>query len=112
MKTIAFILLLTMTTGCVMFYDAAGEYQKKIESWMDGDVNELIKAWGQPTDVFQMPNGDVMYSWNKEEYRATTGYYWGISQTRQLQRYCRTSFIVCPVTNIIKSATWEGNICR
>jgi hypothetical protein len=39
-------------------------YRQKMDSWLNNDVNALIRSWGPPASQYAMPNGNMIYTWN------------------------------------------------
>ena len=45
------------------------DYQRILDSWVGYDIGTLVKRWGYPTNVFEMPNGKTIYAFNRLEER-------------------------------------------
>jgi len=41
------------------------DYQRVLDSWLGYDIGTLVKRWGYPTNVFEMPNGNTIYAFNR-----------------------------------------------
>ena len=41
------------------------DYQRILDSWIGYDIGTLVKRWGYPTNVFEMPNGKTIYAFNR-----------------------------------------------
>lgn len=51
------------------------KYTAAVQSWDGSNVNLLIAAWGPPSEVYTMPNGNKMYTWlYVNNSYITTGY--------------------------------------
>ena len=74
------------------------EYTQICQSWIDQDVNKLIRSWGPPSNVFTMPNGNTMYTYNK-------------GNTTTYTEYCQTS-VETSSSGKVLSVNWRGDICR
>jgi hypothetical protein len=96
-------------TGCAT---TAG-YEKILNSWSGGDINNLIASWGPPSSTFDMPNGNKIYTWtrvgNSVGY-ATYNPYTNSSTAYAGTYWCKTSFGTSNGTII--NWHWEGNACR
>ena len=47
------------------FITTGKDYQKVLDSWLGYDIEALVKRWGYPTNVFELPNGDTIYAFNR-----------------------------------------------
>ena len=47
------------------FITTGKDYQKVLDSWLGYDIEALVKRWGYPTNVFELPNGDTFYAFNR-----------------------------------------------
>ena len=45
------------------------DYQRVLDSWLGYNIDALVKRWGYPTNVFQMPNGNTIYAFNRLDER-------------------------------------------
>ena len=45
------------------------DYQRVLDSWLGYDIGTLVKRWGYPTNVFEMPNGNTIYAFNRLDER-------------------------------------------
>ena len=105
-----FIVLALLLTSCV----TSKKYTEKIKSWEGEDVNRLINSWGPPSDVFEMPNGNKMYTWlYVSNSLVTTNYnsYLNRLESRQIQYWCKTTF-TANTKDVIINWRWNGNACK
>ena len=113
MKGIKYLLLICLTviiTSCA----TTKKYTAKVESWKGSDVNKLITSWGPPSNVFEMPNGNKMYTWlYVSNSLVTTNYnsYLNRLESRQIQYWCKTTF-TANTKDVIIDWRWNGNACR
>ena len=124
------LVLSLLLTGC-MSTTTNGYYTEAVESWRWGKGTTLLDVWGRPDRLARLPNGDLLYIYEKETYQRypitastniptyTTGVY-GMATlvpsstpfplpTNFLLR-CVTSFEVDP-SDIIVSMRAQGNNC-
>ena len=47
------------------FITTGKDYQRVLDSWLGYDIEALVKRWGYPTDVFELPNGNAIYAFNR-----------------------------------------------
>jgi hypothetical protein len=43
------------------------QFESKMQSWVGRDANDLIRSWGYPQKVGDMPNGNKMFTYIKAE---------------------------------------------
>ena len=96
-------------------------YKKQLDAWVGKDINNLLLAWGPPSSVFNMPNGDVMYTWLIEDNKVVSEgsgsannfsdsvFARGWSVQQEVRNSCRTSFIA--TKNKIVNFSFKGNMC-
>lgn len=114
--------------GCALNNE---KYKQVCNSWLNHDVNELIRNWGPPTKTYDMPNGNKVYTWSRAASETTpvmtlpsTTTYNRIGNTVYQNNpaaltiggdvvtyYCNTSFEVNSA-GIIVYWTFQGNSCR
>jgi hypothetical protein len=41
------------------------KHRAALQSWMDHDVNDLIRSWGYPQQVNDMPNGNKLITYQR-----------------------------------------------
>ena len=51
------------------FITTGKDYQRILDSWLGYDIEALVKRWGYPTNVFEMPNGNTIYAFNRLDER-------------------------------------------
>ena len=120
-KLIPFIL-------CIMFFSACAstaKYEEILDSWVNNNVNDLVRSWGYPKNSFKAPNGNRVYvyewssSYTSPTYTNTTHNLVGDTiQSNSLTTggltthyWCRTFFEVGFNDRII-TWRWEGNDCK
>jgi hypothetical protein len=121
MKKIFVLISLTtllMILGCLD--DSASRNQSHSQicaSWIGHDVNSLIRAWGTPSSVYEMPNGNRIYTWN-QAYSQTSpsmtiqrGQFSVTDPGSTTTYYCKTNFEVNP-SGVIVFWRFEGNACN
>ena len=47
------------------FITTGKDYQRVLDSWLGYDIEALVKRWGYPTNVFELPNGNTIYAFNR-----------------------------------------------
>lgn len=110
-----FVLTALMLSACA----TAEKYAAIVRTWEGHDVNELMMRWGQPDQIYKLPNGMTVYSYLTEggisvhkRGNATSNYdnlsY--SSNTTVLANQCKTEFFI--QGSKIKSWRFEGNICK
>ena len=45
------------------------DYRRVLDSWLGYDIETLVKRWGYPTNVFELPNGNTIYAFNRLDER-------------------------------------------
>jgi hypothetical protein len=45
------------------------DYQRVLDSWLGYNIEALVRRWGYPTNVFEMPNGNTIYAFNRLDER-------------------------------------------
>lgn len=86
------------------------QYDQQAKSWVGKDINALIRQAGPPTQTYEMPNGNVQYTWvSVGAPIATTNTYGNTTYTQVRQKKCVTTFIVDG--NTIVGYQWRGD-CR
>lgn len=95
---------------------ATSKYGEKLSSWVGRDVNDLITAWGPPSDESTMPNGNKMYTWLRvNNTNVTTSHYNEFldrTATRLAKHWywCKTTFQVDTSERVI-DWDYDGNSC-
>ena len=41
------------------------DYQRVLDSWLGYNIASLVKRWGYPTNVFELPDGNTIYAFNR-----------------------------------------------
>ncbi len=92
----------------------SGGFKAKLQSWMGQDANRLIMAWGPPSQTYDLPNGNRMYTWlwvgNTVAY-ANYNAYLNMVTAGSVTRWCKASMTANPESQLI---AWQfnGNACR
>ncbi len=99
---------LLATTIFLSACTSTGGYEKVLASWVGNDVSSLIQSWGPPANTYQMPNGDIMYTFffDGGAVAMPVG-----NMAYAVNRSCKTTF-TAGSNGIIKTWRWEGNACR
>ncbi|MDD5611021.1 MAG: hypothetical protein PHH69_05765 [Candidatus Omnitrophica bacterium] len=120
-RKVILILLVSLLAGCA----TQGKYQKKLDTWIDHDMEELISSWGYPDSSFTAPNGNTVYVYTSASSVTTPsqttyygqvnpgGTYSGSSLTsggQQVNFSCKTFFEVNAEKKITRWS-YEGNGC-
>ncbi|GLQ95148.1 hypothetical protein [Dyella acidisoli] len=79
------------------------KFETTLNSWVGGDINELIMAWGAPTGVYKMPNQNTVFTWQTAGGMPTP-------EGGELMISCKISIFTDPRGRIF-SWRWEGNGC-
>ena len=115
-------------------------FEQLLHSWRGQDINNLIVKWGPPNSTFKMPNGNVIYTYERSRVSSTPVYQTPIYTTpshttvnvigntayatttpgqtyggqiyggQTYQQSCRVDFTVDGSS--IVSYRYEGNACR
>jgi hypothetical protein len=104
-----FVLSSIVITSCA----TTEGYKKIVQSWVGSDINRLIASWGPPTSTYNMPNGDVVYTWFRQSNESVnTGYnqYTRQIQTNRTSLHCETSFTT-DRNGRIYTWSFKGNNC-
>jgi hypothetical protein len=91
----------------------AANYQARMAAWVTRDVNELISAWGAPSQEYRMPNGSTMYTWLWVDNSLITANYnehLNMVTARTVTYWCKTTF-TANTKSIIESWRADGNNC-
>ena len=109
-------------------------YRQVLDSWLNADINKLIRAWGTPNETFRMPNGNTRYIYTRASSRTEPltitpgqpthyvydGTTWKpspqttpstVSGGETITRSCRTEIEAEPSGRIVQS-WYRGNDCR
>ncbi len=107
-------LLTTACSGAFFQPTVSPKYYKgAMETWIGLDVNGLISQWGPPSNVYEMPNGNKLYTWLKTSGTVVVteyNYWLNQSVSGTVSDWCKTTFEVNTANQITK-ASWEGNNC-
>ncbi|OHX14037.1 hypothetical protein [Chromobacterium sphagni] len=133
-------LWLLSLAGCSMIPTQEG-YAQKVYRWQGRDINELLGAWGAPTKSMKMPNGNTLYTYDKESTEqqpltqntrfepgtklsvtdsngqtrvVETPGRWvngGVSGGGSIHYQCTTNFVVDKKTQEVLSVSFDGNNC-
>jgi len=101
---ICLLILSLFLAGC----STTRGYERVLNSWMGSNVNSLIQSWGPPSGVYNLPNGDAMYTWF-DSYGAMAMPIGNMAYA--VNRSCKTTFTADSNGRII-SWRYEGNACR
>jgi hypothetical protein len=104
------VALLFLTLGCA----TAGQFRKKMDSWLGGDVNRAIQAWGPPSNTYTLPNGQRMFTWlHVGGTLVTANYnsYLNMITAGSVTYWCEVSFTAQP-SGVIATWSARGNSCR
>jgi hypothetical protein len=109
-RRLVFFLALGTVSGCA----TTGKFRKNMDSWIAGDVNTAIMRWGPPSNTFDMPNGNRMYTWTWQGgaiARATYNPYLGMTTASATRVSCQVSLTTEHEGRIV---AWQaqGNACR
>jgi len=62
-KIILWLTIILILCGCTNRAVEHERYKQLCQTWMGHDQNELLRAWGQPQQVNDMPNGNKVYTY-------------------------------------------------
>jgi hypothetical protein len=98
--------VLYATAGCA----TSEPYGDIVKSWVGADVKELVRAWGEPTEMFETPNSKTVAVYDRhtafsvpQRVHPSTG-----GQTTSL--WCRTEFEADQWGKVV-AWRFEGNSC-
>ena len=57
-----FFLLLPLAIGCK---SPSSKYGETLQTWVGADINNLIRNGGPPTSTYNLPNGNMVYTWDR-----------------------------------------------
>lgn len=120
------LIFIGIITGCA----TSGNYQHVVNNWQGKNIKELQKAWGTPDTTAQLPNGNTLYVYKREQLYTTSPIYPATStnfvqvdgknryiasydeavQGQTTSRYCRTWF-EANSKGIIVQAQFQGSGC-
>ena len=106
------------------------KYKQICNSWTNHNINDLVRQWGPPTNTYNMPNGNQVYTWSRAATTrtpvmtlpsSTTYNVYGNTMYQNnpmaitvggdvVTYYCNTSFEVNPSGTII-FWRFQGNSC-
>ncbi|WP_406684084.1 hypothetical protein N1F78_15545 [Seonamhaeicola sp. MEBiC1930] len=108
-KTTLILFVALISTSCI----STKNYVNRINTWKGHDVNNLISAWGPPSNVYELPNGSKMYTYlYVNNSLVKTRYNEWADETYQTssRSYCQTSF-TANTDGIIVSTAVKGPSC-
>jgi hypothetical protein len=91
-------------------------YREELKIWLGGDINDLIREWGNPSYEYAIPQKSKIYTWlwigkkliSKQNYEETIKKF---SFNDSSKNWCRTSFVTDPNGKIL-NFTFDGTYCR
>lgn len=96
------------------------KYEAKLNSWLQADINTLVKSWGPPSGEFKVANGNKVYVYQGETSRhvparshplaGNLGNFITGGDSVQIF-WCKTFFEV-GADNRIVQWRFEGNNCK
>lgn len=89
------ILLILLLTGCTQINN---HYAETIDSWRWGHSAQLLRVWGTPNEIAELPNGNHVYLYQKETYKNYPGNS-VISQLGTFKRSNQPTAVVVPARN-------------
>lgn len=120
-------LLLVMIAALWLSACATREaYEARIETYVGKPISVVMDDWGYPTGSFEAPNGNTVYTWDKQSSYSRapsvqTGIFTGTSSggfftgfgfgSDTVTRRCQTYFEVDKTNTILRWRT-QGNDCR
>lgn len=112
------IILLVITSSCGIYnpknYPSTKGYEKILETWLNSDINNLMVSWGPPANKFEMPNGNIMYTWLYiGNTYVSTNYNYYLNQVNSSANtyYCKTTFTTSG-TGKVTNWRYQGNACK
>lgn len=71
-RIILWLAVILLLCGCTNSAVVEQErYKQLCQTWMGHDQNELLRAWGYPQQVNDMPNGNKVYTYIRSANRRT-----------------------------------------
>jgi hypothetical protein len=127
---VVFLTLLCMGCSSASYAVRQEKYKQACNTWLNHDINDLVRQWGPPKGVSNMPNGNKVYTWSSStttQDPATTSpstptysddvrtAYQNKLMTMSVEEdantnYCNTSFGVNP-SGAILDCRFEGDSC-
>lgn len=83
-------------------------YAETCESFVGHKADDLIDAWGIPSQEYKKDNGGRVFTYYQGAGAVASSFN-NISVARS--RYCKTTFYIDPV-GLIEKYAYEGNACR
>lgn len=102
-KLIYIFAIVILLSGCATLQNR----EKALQSWIGSDVNSLIQSWGPPIDVFELPNGNKMYTWFYDSGAVAMPIG---NMAYAVNKNCKITMTV-DRNNIVQSWRYEGNAC-
>jgi hypothetical protein len=86
---------------------AGRHHEEALNTWLGSDVNRLIEAWGPPSNTYELPNGEKMYSWYYDGGVVAVPIN-GVVFARH--KNCQTTFTVSKA-GTVETWRYQGNAC-
>jgi hypothetical protein len=100
MRRLTLLLLLIFLNLCIGC-SSTENFESHYDSWVGGDVQELLKAWKEPDKVNVLQNGNLEYVFNITK-----------KNNPSLPEACVLYFEVDGVTKKILHIRHEGTLCK
>ena len=109
MRQITVVLYVLAIAGCAT---TAG-YEKTLDSWLTGRVDDLVSSWGPPDREYRLSNGGQVLEYGRGSNRSVQVCHptRPICFDRDVSHSCVTRFTTTP-SGMIADWAWEGNDCR
>ncbi|MBQ2644967.1 hypothetical protein IJG14_05280 [bacterium] len=77
--------------------------EEMFKTWIDTPIKEVIKSWGNPTDI-DYKRGQTVYKWEEESSRYIPG-------TQFQQKLECTRKLIVDISGKVVYGTFDGNGC-
>lgn len=109
--SLSLLLASSLLAGCTIGPTREERYANALRAWKGQDINTLIRVMGPPERVFEMPDGNTMFTWSHNGPAVSSGFYYGGFATSTTQsRSCAISFTVSPGGEIARIIS-KGSDC-
>jgi hypothetical protein len=110
MKVVSLVLFTFILTSCA----TTAKYEANLQTWVGRNSDSLIKAWGVPSQVFDMPGGGkaIVFGYTgPTNYTVSYNQFLNAAMVNSYSHSCITTFFTDSYT-IIESWQWRGNACK
>ena len=78
-RSLKFLIIIFFIVSCA----TTAKYEKLLDTWMGGNVNDLVSQWGAPSSSYKMSNGNTILTYMRSRSGAIPIYNQPQSTTHQ-----------------------------